>query len=935
MKQITTYISSIVLIGLSVAACQNEDHLTPSGNGDVIEIKVKPEAAQTKTLVDVASDDVYAYTYGDDEASGTSALKQVSIENGVYSYSVPAGTEAIIFSNHIDSDDFAVTKTAEGGLQFTRKENESLYDTDIVAGVSVMDEVGSDGTLAPHLNRLNSFITADLQMKSMDGTELVLSDYMTYAYLRLPNQAGSVTYNADGTISVSETVFDGIIPEDPVTPDDPVVPDDPDNPGDDTPDYTENDKSAAMRDDNVIVNGNFESIDESDGFPAFWLNADDRSGLNSTDAYEGQYCLQIEQKATSGATGYSISAKQEYYFNVEAGKKYRFSICTKSPDGITDIKVSFHSTEYNSRIVKVSGSWQLYQTDIVIPEYNTSMYLAIEMGDQTGVCYIDNVQMYPVEEEPFNHFTNGSFEEVTDGLPDGWTIISGAEFISIDDSISREGSRSLRMNATYDPENPVRIASPLIDIDEDVNYEYISNCINLDNETYTVTYSKLYGVSNVWEDGATIQDSPAGTGNSWNSFSRHDIDGNIHGPYYYIIESDPYHSVCLDNFRVYDMNTRILPLSEKASDEESDEDSYIDPTSILINGGFESCTSDGSMPDGWRTWEGNPAIETVETHSGSYAIRLEGSGNAQWHGITSDEVYIEQGTTYRFGAWVKTDIAGQSFWFNMNSSQYYSVALEAGEWAYVYTDYYAESSRYVTLDLDANISTGRIYIDDVEFYPLSIDTPQPSSVMYVYLPTSYGYTEMYCWGEDNTEHSGEWPGISYIGIGEMDGVDYNVWEMSLDHGYAGSNAQFIFSYDNGDGTRTQTADSEVYTLYSIMMFDMTVNMYGKHVPYLAAISGETEFSARAMASRTLDENQTSYRLADEMATLPTATGKNSRLELVIGNKSGTEMTLAKELDYPFEPNRHYTFTLVVKRNETGFGFQIEDIIEEEINIDLN
>ena len=53
------------------------------------------------------------------------------------------------------------------------------------------------------------------------------------------------------------------------------------------------------------------------------------------------------------------------------------------------------------------------------------------------------------------------------------------------------------------------------------------------------------------------------------------------------------------------------------------------------------------------------------------------------------------------------------------------------------------------------------------------------------------------------------------------------------------------------------------------------------------------------------------------------------------SKSGKETVMSKDLDYPFEPNRHYTFTLVMKRNETGFIFDIEDIIEEDINIDLN
>ena len=215
MKQITLYITAFALIGLSVAACQNENLLTGSDNDGVTEIKMKPELSETKTLIDLTSDDIYAHTYGSSDVMATEALRQVGIENGVYSYSVPEGTETVIFSNHASSDDFAVTKTAEGGLQFTRKADASMYDTDIVAGAASMSGIDSEGTLSPHLSRLNSFITADLYMRSIDGTDLDLSDYMTYAYLRLPNQAGNVTYNADGSISVSGNTFDGIVPDDP------------------------------------------------------------------------------------------------------------------------------------------------------------------------------------------------------------------------------------------------------------------------------------------------------------------------------------------------------------------------------------------------------------------------------------------------------------------------------------------------------------------------------------------------------------------------------------------------------------------------------------------------------------------------------------------------------------------------------------------------
>ena len=263
------------------------------------------------------------------------------------------------------------------------------------------------------------------------------------------------------------------------------------------------------------------------------------------------------------------------------------------------------------------------------------------------------------------------------------------------------------------------------------------------------------------------------------------------------------------------------------------------------------------------------------------------------------------------------------------------MTLTAGEWTYVSTEYTANSTASLILQVDAYISGDSVvYIDDVEFYPLE-ETEENTSVMWVYLPVSYGYTELYCWGEDGTAHTGVWPGTTALGYVEMEGVNYFAWEIALSPGYAGTNAQFIFSYDNG-GTRVQTQDSQSYTLNNAMMFDIAYDAWGEPVATLVASSGITEFSARRSRSNsTVTDGQTTYNICTGMATLPTAAGKNSVIELVIGNKSGNESVHTKELTYPFDPNKHYRLTLSMRRNETGFGFEIEDIIEESFDIDLN
>lgn len=792
MKRIKIYIVLALLSAL--AACQNENLLTPSENGDIIEIKVKPKV-MTKSLVDVTTDNIYAYTYGDSEALACSALKQITIEDGVYSYSVPGGTESIVFSNHATSDDFALTKTAEGGLQVTRLADNSLYDTDIVAGAIKMSETDENGGLNPHLSRLNSFITAELRMKSIDGTELDLNNYMTYAYLRLPNQACSVIYNADGSISVSESLFNGQVPEDPINPEDPG----------NSSEYAENDALAAMREDNIITNGSFESIDESNAFLTGWSQIDDKTILNSTDAYDGLYCLQIEQGAIDETSGYKKVAQQQYSFEVEGGKKYRFSMCVKSPDGISDITVSFNSTENNSRQVKVSDTWQLYQTDIVNPDYNTDMYLSIHMGNQTGVCYIDNIQMYAIEDEPYNYLANGSFEQVTDGIPDGWTILNGEEFVSIEESTVKEGSKSLRLNATNDSANTIRIASPLIEVTEGRNYEYLNNICNLSDETYTITYTRLYGVSSIWEDGNTIQETLSGSGNIWSTTHLRDFDGCIHGPYYCIIESDPYQSICLDNFRVYDMNIKVLPLTDaKRSENNTAEEKYY----MMVGD--------------------------------SLAVAL---GNELTYGYIPVTVGMENAT-------------------------------EANEWTFTKVE-----EGYTITDC-----YGRFLYKVGSYASFNISTEMPA--------------EGHIWT-----------------VTEIDDGTYKIFNTMQE-----SWIQYNTIYGN----------------FCAEPREIETGIY----PTLVPVSDCNHDSAavktqRSNSCKSLTEGQTVYYLADEMATLPTASGKNSRLELVIGNKSGTEMTLSKDFDYQFLPNKHYTFTLVVRRNERDFEFHIEDIIEEEINIDLN
>ncbi len=882
MKQIR-YIIAIALLGLSVSACQDENKIMPEpAQKNYIDIKMKPEADMTKAQADVRTGDIYAYTFGSEAAVAEAAIIQSSIADGYYFYSIPEGTEEIVFSNRKSDADFEITKEEDGGLTVTRLTQESVYDTDIVAGRAYTSEINAQGELTAHLKRLNSFVTVDLSMKPTNSEELLdLSEYMEYAYVRFPNQTQSVTYNADGTISISDRT-------DCAEPEEPIIPDDPDNP--DTPDNPDDPDTPVNPDDPGVVESVFDT-------------------------------LTIESVLWEGEC---IITTWDYSHQDLAWGRYDW----KQIEPNTLLSVDYtviDSAGYTFISVRSAVDWVMLPSCSTIPgneEYG------IPVANDT-----DNFQMTLTAED---------LSRLQDS--DAGMILTGQNYIVNKISLFTEETR-LKDGKYWMVFNDGLVAEP---VPTDASYGYpavTAGTTGNETNTFTFTYT---------DEGHTITDCYGrymyltGTYNSFNVTYDLPSEGHIYevtpledGTVVIrniLKDKTVQYNAAFNSVGIYADIQGTYPKLVRASggnDSGNDDDtSYINPTSLIINGDFEYNAFLGSMPDYWSIWEGRPAIETTETHSGSHAIRL-GNGQTGWQGISAESVTVEQGRRYCFGAWVKTNTDGQQFWFNTNSRQYQSVNLTAGEWTYVYTEYTANSTENLILQLDANISGDAVvYIDDVEFYPLD-ETEENTSVMWVYLPVSYGFTELYCWGEDGTTHAGGWPGTTCLGYVEMDGVNYFAWEIALSPGYAGTNAQFIFSYDNG-GTRVQTADSQSYVLNNGMMFDITYDAWGEPVATLVATSGITEFSAkRNLSNSTVTDGQTTYSICTEMATLPTAAGKNAVIELVIGNKTGNESVHTKELSYPFDPNKHYRLTLAMRRNETGFGFEIEDIIEESFDIDLN
>ncbi|MGN1211455.1 MAG: hypothetical protein ACI4TM_07195 [Candidatus Cryptobacteroides sp.] len=276
----------------------------------MVEIKVRPVAESTKALADVKTGDIYAYTYGSETAFEFQAVKQYKIVDGIYSYWLPEGTERIVFSNIAESAELEVSKNEDGSLKFRRTGTDPFISSDLIAGAAEFS-AAEDG-LTVGMKRMNSYLTVDLQMKSLDGTLLDLSEFIDGADLVLPYQAEGVVFEADGSITPSNTTIYGEVPGVPGVP---AEPDDP------TPsDELANGLYFIKAEDNIAVPFSSDES-EANGYMSVVANTEEN---------------RIESNAftfTSTENGYTIMDSKGRYLYATSGNYRVFASATQPQEG--------------------------------------------------------------------------------------------------------------------------------------------------------------------------------------------------------------------------------------------------------------------------------------------------------------------------------------------------------------------------------------------------------------------------------------------------------------------------------------------------------------------------------------------------------------------------------------------------------------------------
>ena len=215
MMKKSTY--CILLTSLLLAAACSTHGTAPeteAGIGTYREIRICTSAPELKSLVDPATDMIYAYTF--DSEHNFSWTGPSSIENGIYTYSVSGDLQFMVFSN-ISPENPATEVRSDADIMLALTPR-YLTDEDMVTGTATADMIPEDGSaLNIHLNRITSKVTAELTIKTPEGELLDLTGFMRTASISLSPQSASYIIKGDYSAGYEEsttfTLTGGVLEE--------------------------------------------------------------------------------------------------------------------------------------------------------------------------------------------------------------------------------------------------------------------------------------------------------------------------------------------------------------------------------------------------------------------------------------------------------------------------------------------------------------------------------------------------------------------------------------------------------------------------------------------------------------------------------------------------------------------------------------------------
>lgn len=172
---------------------------------------------KSPSYVELSTSQMFAHDYVNPEEASHNGIVQEKIDaDGIYYFRLPSGADKVMFTNMWSRNygsnwmfnGLTLTKDFDNhALVFSRSANLDSR-CDLVAGGASLSSTPEDGIVKVHLNRLTSYITANLKVVDPNRNELVLSEYVSESSFCVLNQADFISCDINGNIAVSESYSD-------------------------------------------------------------------------------------------------------------------------------------------------------------------------------------------------------------------------------------------------------------------------------------------------------------------------------------------------------------------------------------------------------------------------------------------------------------------------------------------------------------------------------------------------------------------------------------------------------------------------------------------------------------------------------------------------------------------------------------------------------
>ena len=222
VMRFTMYRLMTLLGFIALFSCtRKEDSMDGICVDDTKMVKVSASLPELKSpsYVELSKSQIFVHDYVNPEEENHYGTVQERIDaDGIYYFRLPSGTDKVMFTNMWSKNYgtnymfnyMSLTKDFDNHSLVFSRSTDLDSRCDLVAGGASLSSTPEDGIVKVHLNRLISYISANLKAVDPNKNELVLNEYISGASFCVLNQATSISCDIDGNVVISESSADAI-----------------------------------------------------------------------------------------------------------------------------------------------------------------------------------------------------------------------------------------------------------------------------------------------------------------------------------------------------------------------------------------------------------------------------------------------------------------------------------------------------------------------------------------------------------------------------------------------------------------------------------------------------------------------------------------------------------------------------------------------------